>query len=136
MSDSSEYPLAIRTSSNGWLTSLAKAYKTKTSLMLIDDANIGVDPLRDTLLDMGRKANLSVREWIAVLFSLGMGAVGAYLLVMAIIDPEPFSKISAALAAGTFLVASGGFTAIHSLTGHKPPNVELGPKGGFKISFA
>jgi hypothetical protein len=135
MADESQFGLVIRTSSPGWLASLAKAYQSQTSVALLDDAQIGVNPINDTLLDMGRKANLSQREWIAVLVALGVGVTGAYLLVMAILDPEPYSKIAFALGTGALLVAGGGFAAIRVLVGHKPPNIKVSPSRGFEISF-
>lgn len=135
MAEQQSNSLVIHTSAPGWLTTLAKSYQSKTSVVLIDDANIGVNPINDTLLDMGRKANLSQREWIAVLIALGVGVTGAYLLVMAILDPEPYSKIAFALATGALLIAGGGFAAIRVLVGHKPPNIKISPKGGFEINF-
>lgn len=134
MSDESQFGIVIRTSSPGWLALLAKAYQSQTSVALIDDAHIGVNPINDTLLDMGKKANLSQREWIAVLVALGVGLTGAYLLVMAILDPEPYSKIAFALGTGAVLVMGGGFAAIRVLVGHKPPNIKVSPRG-FEISF-
>ena len=132
----STHPLAvIRTSTSGWMVALAKAYRARAPVELIDDARLGVDPIRETLLDMGRRAGLSTREWVAVLVALGVGLAGAYLLVMAILDPEPYSKISFALATGGVLVLSGGFGAIRVLVGHKPPTVRLSPHGGFEIVF-
>jgi hypothetical protein len=115
--------------------SLAKAYQSQTSVALIDDAQIGINPINNTLLDMGRKANLSQWNRIAVQVALGVGAAGAYLLVMAILDPEPYTKIAFALATGPLLIAGGGFAAIRVLVGHKPPNIRLSPKGGFEINF-
>jgi hypothetical protein len=135
VADPQNASLTIRTSQPGWLTSLARAYEAKTSVHLLDDATIGINPINETLLDMGRKANLSMREWIAVLISLGVGATGAYLLVMAILDPEPFSKIAFALGTGAFLIFGGGLSAVRILTGHKPPNIRVSPTGGFEIRF-
>ena len=127
--------IVVRTSTPGWLASLAKAYKARTSVHLVDDAKVGVNPVHDTLLDMGRKANLSQREWLAVLVSLGVGAGGAYLLGMAILDPEPYSKIAFALGTGALLVFGGGFAAIRILVGHKPPNIKVSADGSFEIVF-
>jgi hypothetical protein len=127
--------LVIRTSSPGWLINLAKAYKSKTSVTLLDDAQIGVDPINETLLDMGRKGKLSPREWVGVIVALGVGGFGAWLVVMAVLDPEPYSKIGLAIGAGTLMTLGGGFAAIRILTGHKPPSVGLSPGGGFRISF-
>lgn len=135
MSDSEEKGLVVKTSHPDWLVSVANAYKSQMSFRIVDDARIGIDPINDTLLDMGRKANLSQREWIAVLIALGVSATGAFLLVMAILDPEPYSKIAFAIGTGALLIAGGGFSAIRVLVGHKPPNVKLSPKGGFEVSW-
>lgn len=126
--------LEIRTSSRDWLAQLAHAYQARTAVSLVDDARLGVDPVQQTLLEMGRKANLPVREWVAVLVGLGMSAVGAWLIVMAVLDPEPYSKIGIALGAGTILTLGGGLTAIRVITGFKPPHVVVSPKG-FEIRF-
>jgi hypothetical protein len=64
-----------------------------------------------------------------------MAGSGAYLPIMAILDPEPFSRIAAALGTGAALILGGGFSAIRILAGHKPPTVKIGSKG-FEISFA
>ncbi len=135
MTNATQRDYVIRTTSPGWLASLAHAYRRRQSLELIDDAQIGVDPIRDTLFDMGKKAKLSRREWMAVLIALGIGFSGAYLLIMAILDPEPFSKIAIALTTGGLLVAGGGLAAIRVLVGHKPPNIRISPRGGFEIFF-
>lgn len=126
--------LEIHTSSRDWLVRLAAAYQARTAVTLVDDARLGVDPVQQTLLDMGRRANLSAREWFAVLVGLGMGAVGAWLIVMAVLDPEPYSKIGFALGAGTVLTLGGGLTSVRVITGHKPPHVRVSP-GGFEIRF-
>ena len=65
---------------------------------------------------------------------MGVAASGAYLLVMAIVDPEPFSKIAFALGAGAVLTMGGGFTAVRVLTKMKPPNIKVGTKG-FEICW-
>jgi len=135
MTNSGGSGLVIHTSSTNWLRTLAKAYKSQASVLLIDDAEYGIDPINDTLLEMGRKANLHAREWGAVLIALGMAGSGVALLVAAILDPEPFSKIAATLAASIVLIFGGGFAAIRVLTGHKPPTVKVNPKGGFEIIF-
>jgi hypothetical protein len=70
---------------------------------------------------------------MAVLVSLGVSAAGAYLLVMAILDPEPYSKIAFARATGAFLLAGGGCSAVGVLVGHRPPTVSVSPDGGFEI---
>lgn len=135
MSEEAQGQLVIHTTESDWLPAVAKAYRARTAFVLVDDAAIGINPLNDTLVDMGRKAGLGQREWMALLVSLGIGSAGAFLLVMAILDPEPFSKITFALGTGAMLMLGGGLTAIRVLLGHKPPNVKVSPGGGFEIWF-
>jgi hypothetical protein len=127
--------LSIHTSSTDWLRQLALAYKARMAVTLVDDAGLGINPINETLLDMGRKAHLAAKDWIAVLIALGVGAVGAWLIVMAVLDPEPYSKIGFALGAGTVMTMGGGYSAIRVITGHRPPNVTISPSGGFQLRF-
>jgi hypothetical protein len=126
--------ITIRTSTPGWLSALASAYRIKTSVLLTDDAGLGVDPVSETLFEMGRRANLSYREWIAVVVALGVTALGAFVVVMAVLDLEPYSKVASTIAAGTVMALGGGFSAIRVLTGYKPPKVTVSPSG-FVIEF-
>ena len=125
----------IRTSAPGWMSELARAYKSRSPVELVDDAGIGIDPGSQTILDMGRRSGLSAREWAGVLVSLGVATVGAWLLVMAVLDPEPYSKVAAAIATGAVLLGSGGFYAVRILTQVKPPGVRISKAGHFEISW-
>jgi hypothetical protein len=118
------------------MTELARAYKAREPLVLEDDAEIGIDPRRDSILDMGRRSDLSARDWYGVLISLGVAAVGAWLLVMAVLDPEPYSKVAVAIATGAVLLGSGGFYAVRILTNVKPPRVSVSRTGTFEIDWS
>ena len=85
--------LTIRTSQKGWLAELAKAYKDQTPTLIIDDANVGIDPSTHTLFDMGRKAELSTAEITAVCVSCGMSIAGVAMILLAFYDPEPTTKL-------------------------------------------
>jgi hypothetical protein len=124
----------ILTSDKKWLQALASAYKAETPVLIVDDADIGIDPRSDTILQMGKKASLGVKEWIAVVISLGVAAIGAYVLVMAVLDPEPFSRIAFTLGTGALLTLGGGGTAVRILTKVKPPKVSV-TAAGFEISW-
>src|SRR5712671_4486277 len=124
----------IRTSSAGWFSQLARAYKLRARVVLVDDAKVGISPESETLLDMGKRAGLSAREWAGVLVSLGMGVVGAWVIVMAVLDPEPYSKVVSTIVAGAMLLGAGGFAAIRILTHHKPPKVTISGRG-FEIAW-
>jgi hypothetical protein len=121
--------LIVKTSEAGWFTKLVKAYRDRSRLIVVDDAHVGIEPSNENLLQMGKKAGLHTQEWVAVLVALGVAVTGAVTLVIAILDPEPFSKIAFTIGAGTLMVLSGGFGAIRVLTKAKPPNVRVTPAG-------
>ena len=114
----------IKTSEKGWFIELAKAYKKKKPISVIDDANVGFDPKRQFLLEIGRKAKLKLADWVAVLISLGVSAVGAWMVALAFVDPEPTSKLTLLVAGGILLVGTGGLFAIRIITKIKPPTIE------------
>jgi len=121
--------LTIRTSEPGWLAQLAKAYRNRDQVVIIDDANAGIDPSSQSLLDMGLKTGLSRKEWTAVLIAGGMTLFGAAVIILAILDPDPTSKLGLLVASGAVLTLGGGFSAIRILTKHKPPKVRVSRNG-------
>jgi len=133
LSDQSVPQVIIRTSETGWLKQVAKAYKDRRPFLLEDDAKIGIDPREETLLQMGHKAKLVAREWTALLISLGIAGVGAWLLVMAVLDPEPYSKVAVTIATGAILLGTGGLVAVRVLVHVKPPNIRVTRSGTFEI---
>lgn len=124
----------VRTSAKGWVGTLAKGYKNRDHIILIDDANVGIDPARESLVAMGIRARLSIEEWIAVGVSIGMSAAGSVMAVLAFIDPEPTSKLGLLIGGGAVCVLAGGLTAIRILTRLRPPNISAGA-GGIRISW-
>jgi hypothetical protein len=124
----------VRTSAKGWVGTLAKGYKNRGHILLIDDANVGIDPARESLVAIGIKARLSIEEWIGVGVSIGMSAAGSFMVVLAFIDPEPTSKLGLLIGGGTVCVLAGGLTAIRILTRLRPPNISAGV-GGIRISW-
>jgi VIT1/CCC1 family predicted Fe2+/Mn2+ transporter len=102
--------------------------------LIIDDANVGIEPGNQTILQMGITAKLSKREWSAVLVGCGMGLFGVAMVVLAFVDPDPTSKLGLMVASGTVLAASGGFAAIRVLTHHKPPRISVS-KNGFEVTW-
>ncbi len=119
----------IRTSEPGWFLKLARAYRERRAATLIDDGGIGVDPEAESLLEMGRKSRLSSSEWAAVLVALGVSSVGVWLVRMAILDPEPTSKLWLLIGSGAVCIIGGGFLAIQILSNRRPPTVRITPEG-------
>jgi hypothetical protein len=119
----------IRTSEKGWFTRLAQAYKAREPVVLIDDANVGIDPQSQSLVAMGVRAGLSPADWVAVGVSVGLSAAGVVMVVLAFVDPEPTSKLGLLVAGGAVCALTGGLTAVGILTRRRPPNIEVSPKG-------
>lgn len=120
---------AIRTSEKDWLPRLTEAYREHAQVDLVDDAGLGIDPATQNLLQMGATGRLTPREWTAVAISSGMTLFGTALVVMAIVDPEPTSKLGLLVGSGALLALTGGFQTIRLLTRQKPPSVTITPKG-------
>ncbi|HXX63496.1 MAG TPA: hypothetical protein VEO56_06820 [Bacteroidota bacterium] len=121
--------LNIRTSEQNWFLQLAKAYRERIPVLLVDDAKVGIDPAMESLIAMGLKAKLTPREWTAVSVAVGMSAAGAAMVLMAVLDPEPTSKLGLLVGGGALCVLTGGMTAVRILTKMRPPNVQIGPTG-------
>ncbi len=124
----------IRTSEPGWLEKLAAAYRDERDVLVVDDAEIGLDPANQSILGMGRAAGLSRREWAGVGVSLGLSGVGLWMVVAAVVSPEPTSKLGLLIGGGSVLLLSGGFSAIRLLTDRRPPVVEV-TRLGVRISW-
>jgi hypothetical protein len=127
----------VRTSEEGWFAALAKAYKDRTDITLIDDAKTGIDPKSDSLISMARRAGISSREIAAVGVSLGLSATGVALIIAAVFDPEPTSKLGLLIGGGVLCVLGGSGSAIMILMRLKPKEVvvTVGPGQVIKISF-
>ncbi len=113
---------------------LAAAYREEKEVLVIDDAEIGLDPQNQSLLGMGKAAGLSRGEWAGVGVSLGLSGVGLWMVVAAVVSPEPTSKLGLLIGGGSLLLLSGGFSAIRILTDHRPPVVEV-TRLGIRISW-
>ena len=124
-----EQPEIVRTSQPRWLDALARNYKARSAVLLIDDAGIGLDPGSQSLLLMAKHAGLSHREVAGACVAAGMSAVGVTMIVLAFVDPEPTSKLGLLVAGGTVCTLYGGFSALRIFTRHTPPNVRFGAQG-------
>lgn len=123
------HPKIVRTSEPRWLDALARNYKDRTPVLLVDDAGVGIDPGSQTLLLMAKQAGLSQREVAGACVAAGMSAVGITMIVLAFLDPEPTSKLGLLVAGGTVCTLYGGFSALRIFTKHTPPNVRFSARG-------
>jgi len=124
-----EASVTIRTSEKEWLARLTHAYRNHVEVNLIDDAGAGIDPARQSLLQMGLAGKLTRREWTAVSLSAGMTVFGAGLMIAAILDPDPTSKLGLLVGSGALLALTGGFQTIRLLTRQRPPSITISAKG-------
>ena len=124
----------IKTSDERWLERLARAYKDRLPVSLIDDANVGLDPSTQTIFQIARSVGMSSREIAGVGVALGMSAAGAVMVGLAFLDPEPTSKLGLMIGGGITCLLGGGFSAIKILTREKPPTVRVTPSG-FQIEW-
>ncbi len=132
--EETETDSTIRTSQPGWFQRLAKAYRDRQPILLVDDARVGIDPQSQSLVAMGIKAGLSAADWTAVGVAVGISAAGMMMVVLAFLDPEPTSKLGLLVGGGAVCVLTGGVTAVAVLTRRRPPNIEISP-AGFKITW-
>jgi hypothetical protein len=116
---------AQRTHEKGWFGKLARAYRERTPIFVVDDANVGIDPATDSLISIGLKVGLSPGEWTAVGISIGISAAGITMVFLAFLDPEPTSKLGLLVGGGAVCVKTGGFSAVRILTKLRPPNVSM-----------
>lgn len=126
--------ITVKTSEDGWLARLADAYRERRSITLIDDAKVGIDPSGQSLLEMGRHAKLSPRDWAGVMVSLGMSGFGVAMVIAAVFDPDPTSKLGLLVGGGTVCILGGGFSAVRILTRLRPPTLEV-HGSGFRLRW-
>lgn len=124
----------IRTSEPDWLPRLTRAYREHAQVELIDDAGLGIDPATQNLLQMGLSGHLTRREWTAVGIASGMTVFGIGMVIAAVMDPDPTSKLGLLVGSGALLALTGGFQTIRLLTRQRPPSITFS-RGGVHIDW-
>ena len=118
----------IRTSQTDWFPQVVRSYQNREPFLFVDDKGYGIN-LTESLLTAGLKGGLSPREWGAVVASFGVGVFGAALIVAAIVDPEPTSKLGLLIGVGALLTFTGAGNGIRILVDVRPPNVRVSSNG-------
>lgn len=112
--------LLIKTSDEQWLKSAIEAYSKKQAFTLLDDAGIGLTE-KDlvsavTLIRVAKKkAGLPFKTIAQALTSIGITGAGIYIVILAIADPEPTSKLGLLITGGLILAVTGSLGALSSL---------------------
>ncbi len=127
----------VKTSDPEWFAEVLEHYKKRTRFILQDDAGIGVTPdsLRSGVALIGamRSAGMSKREILQVLAGLGICGVGIWLVLIAVWDPEPTSKLAILLAGGVSLLATGSVAILRALGQSWHVTIRGNGPGGPKI---
>ena len=110
----------IHTSQQDWLQQALECYRDKLKFDLVDDAGIGLTSSDLTsavkLISKAKKSGkVGVKAIATILTSLGLSSVGIWLVLAAIVDPEPTSKLGILLAGGIALIALGGLSILRAL---------------------
>ena len=110
----------IHTKQLKWLDFALKAYKEKREFEIIDDAGLGLSA-RDVksavnlLSFMKKEKRITIKEISAVLVGLGITSSGLWIILAAIADPEPTSKLGLLVAGGLLLALTGSFGTLSAL---------------------
>ena len=109
----------IRTSDKYWLDKVLKAYKEKKTFEFIDDAEIGIrkQDLKSAILLINRVKHLGTPWKIIgqILTGFGLSGIGLTLVLLAVFDPEPTSKLWILLSGGVVFIMTGGVSILRAL---------------------
>lgn len=110
----------VRTSEEDWLERALELYTDKAVFVFIDDAGLGLTQ-KDlqsavSLIRAAKvKGGLPLKSIMAVLFGLGLSGAGIWMIVAAIADPEPTSKLGLLIAGGVLITLTGGMGTLSAL---------------------
>lgn len=110
----------IKTSNKNWLEEALKEYSNKKEFTLVDDKKFKIRE-RDlksavSLIKAAKaKGGKSITQITKALIGLGLSSAGIYVIIIAIADPEPTTKLSLLLVGGIILAISGGYGTLRAL---------------------
>ena len=113
-------PVTIHTTDANWVKLAMKAYTKKQEFNLVDDAELGLSE-KDVasavnLMKFLKKENhLSVKEIAQILVGLGITASGVWMVMAAIADPEPTTKLGLLVGGGLVLALTGSLGTLRAL---------------------
>jgi len=113
-------PIQIKTSEEDWINRAMKAYTQKVEFTLIDDAGLGLSEkdVRSAINLMSFMKNenrMTVKEIASVVVGLVITASGVWIVLAAIADPEPTSKLGLLIAGGLVLALTGSLGTMRAL---------------------
>lgn len=112
--------LIVKTSETEWLKNAIELYSKKKAFSLVDDAKVGLTE-KDLVSAVSliraakKKAGFPIKTIVQALTSLGITGAGVYIVLLAIADPEPTSKLGLLITGGLILAVTGSLGALSSL---------------------
>jgi len=112
--------IIIKTSESDWLEKSIKCFTEKTAFSFVDDAKMGLTEtdLKSAvnLIRVAKsKGNKTWKSIVGVLTGLGITGAGVYIIMLAIIDPEPTTKLGLLVSGGLIITLTGSLGVLSSL---------------------
>jgi len=110
----------IKTSDNSWFEKAMKAFTEKIEFKFIDDGELGFTEkdLKSALHLIKATKKKGIFNWktiVKVLTSLGISGIGVLLILLAIADPDPTSKLGLLIGGGIVIILTGSYGALRAL---------------------
>lgn len=123
--------MKIFTSDNEFIKKILQLFKKRKSFEVYDDKGYGFkkedfENALNFINKIKETTGLSWNEIGQILTGLGFSTAGIWLVRLAIINPEPISKINLLVTSGVFLILSGGFAILKAFGSNWNVNVNLG----------
>ena len=122
----------IKTSDSNWRTQLMQAVNQQQSIMLIDDAQLGFYDKSDLsayIASQPTEKKITPAALLSMASNVGLTGIGVWLVRLAIVDPEPTSKLSLLVAGGITCILTGSLSFQRHLTAQSPPSIEMTLEG-------
>lgn len=110
----------IRTSEKDWVKRAMTAYTKKQAFDLVDDKELGLNEKDvrsavNLMRFLKKEKHLNIKEISQVLVGLGITASGVWMVLAAIADPEPTSKLGLLVGGGLVLALTGSLGTLRAL---------------------
>lgn len=110
----------IKTSDPNWVKKAMACYGSGESFGLFDDAGLGVSAQDVTsgfclMAAARRRFNVPFGQIAQILAGLGVSAVGVWLVMAALADPEPTTELGLLVGGGLALAVTGSLSVLWSL---------------------
>jgi len=127
----------IKTSDSNFSEKVLIAIRDKVIFTLKDDDNLGIkkEDLKDGVhfIKALYREGASKKDLSVLLAGIGISSMGIGLILIAVFDPEPTTKLVILLAGGVVLMLTGSLAILQALKA--PMKVKFGTKG-FDVSPA